>query len=77
MKVLIAIPARNEEKRLGSVLDRIGELYPDFPVLVVDDASSDSTWSILENRPRVTAIRLPFWMGYGGALQTAYKYSLQ
>ena len=76
-KVLVVLPARNEEKSIGAVLDRIQELYPQLPVLVIDDASSDSTAAVVESRPAVLLIRLPFWMGYGGALQTAYKYAVR
>lgn len=76
MKVLIIIPARNEEAYIGEVLTRIEQLYPDLDLLVINDASSDSTVEIVLNHPRVSIIHLPFWMGYGGALQTGYKYAL-
>jgi glycosyltransferase involved in cell wall biosynthesis len=77
MKTLILLPARNEAKEIGTVLDRIAELYPDLPVLVVNDYSTDSTGRIAEARPHVSVIHHPFWLGYGGALQTGYKYALQ
>ncbi len=75
MKILIVLPARNEEENIGSVLDTICALYPQHPVLVVNDASGDATAAIVQKRPAVSLIQLPFWMGYGGALQTAYKYA--
>ncbi len=75
MKILIVLPARNEAGNIGAVLDRIAALYPDYPVLVVDDASIDETASVVLARSGVNLIRLPFWMGYGGALQMAYKYA--
>lgn len=71
----MALPARNEERNIGSVLERITKLYPTLSVLVVDDASKDSTAEIVRQHPSVSLIRLPFWMGYGGALQAAYKYA--
>lgn len=77
MKTLIVLPARDEERNIGAVLDCIAELYPELPVLVVNDASRDSTARVVETRPWIMLINLPFWMGYGGALQTAYKYALQ
>lgn len=76
-KVLVALPARNEEKYVGAVLDRIHELYPELDMLVVDDASADQTAAVVASRSSAALIRLPFWMGYGGALQTAYKYALR
>src|SRR6187401_2670723 len=75
MKTLIVLPARNEEQTIGNVLDQISALHPDIPVLVVDDASQDATVAIVQQHPEVSLIHLPFWMGYGGALQTAYKYA--
>jgi glycosyltransferase involved in cell wall biosynthesis len=75
MKILLALPARNEEEKIGQVLFQICKLYPQFPVLVVNDASRDSTSEVVRRFPRVSLIELPFWMGYGGALQTAYKYA--
>ena len=42
-KVLIIMPAFNEEKTIGSVLDNICDLYPHYDILVVDDGSSDKT----------------------------------
>jgi glycosyltransferase involved in cell wall biosynthesis len=41
----------------------------------VDDASQDATAEVVRTFSSVSLIRLPFWMGYGGALQTAYKYA--
>ena len=75
MKILLVLPARNEAENIGRVLDRICALYPQHPVLVVNDASGDATGAIVEKYPAVSLIQLPFWMGYGGALQTAYKYA--
>ena len=76
-KILIALPARNEENHIGQVLQQICDLHPDISVVVVDDASNDSTAEIVLRFPSVSLIRLPFWMGYGGALQTAYKYAFR
>jgi glycosyltransferase involved in cell wall biosynthesis len=77
MKTLLLIPARNEEQQIGSVLDRLAELYSELPVLVINDASQDSTREQILARPRTKLIDLPFRMGYGGALQTGYKYALR
>ena len=42
MKVIISIPAYNEEKTLPRVLDEIKQLV-DYQILVVDDGSTDKT----------------------------------
>lgn len=45
MKVSVIIPAHNEEKFLPEALRAIlGSDYPDFEVIVVDNASSDGTY---------------------------------
>jgi glycosyltransferase involved in cell wall biosynthesis len=75
MKILILLPARNEEQSIGQILHRICTLYPDQAVVVVDDASHDTTAAIAKQFPAVSLIQLPFWMGYGGALQAGYKYA--
>jgi len=40
---LVVLPAYNEEKTLGEVLSRLGESFPSFDRLVVDDGSADGT----------------------------------
>lgn len=77
MKTLVLLPARNEENNIGRVLDRIEQLHPELPVLVVNDCSTDTTAEVVRSRPRITLIDLPVWLGYGGALQTGYKYALR
>ncbi len=49
--VTVLIPARNEEKVIGRLLQRMGELtYPEagLQVIVIDDASSDGTGQIAD-----------------------------
>jgi glycosyltransferase involved in cell wall biosynthesis len=75
-KTLIVLPARNEEAHIGKVLAQLVEMYPVARVLVINDDSSDRTSEIVRRYSSVILIELPFWMGYGGALQTGYKYAL-
>jgi len=50
MKVVITIPAYNEEKTIGNVIDNIksvmGEAKHEYQIIVVDDGSKDSTAEI-------------------------------
>jgi len=69
--VSILIPARNEEKVIGSLLERIGELdYPEekLEILVIDDGSEDKTGEIvstcLRKDSRIHLIAIP--IGEGG-----------
>ncbi|HSE40487.1 MAG TPA: glycosyltransferase family 2 protein [Acidobacteriota bacterium] len=76
-KSLIVLPARNEQSQIGAVLSKLLALYPEAQILVVNDFSSDNTSAIVRHFPSVKLIELPFWLGYGGALQTGYKYALR
>jgi glycosyltransferase involved in cell wall biosynthesis len=76
MRSLVVIPAFNEARTIGNVLERIAALDPGLAVAVVDDGSSDSTAAIAR-RAGAGVVRLPFNLGYGVALQTGYKYALR
>ena len=47
-RVSVLIPARNEENNIDHcVRSLLGQDYPDFEVLVLDDNSTDGTWQVL------------------------------
>jgi glycosyltransferase involved in cell wall biosynthesis len=72
----LVIPAFEEAERLPAVLAGVASAVPDFTVVVVDDGSRDGTGRVArEAGARV--LRHPFNLGYGAALQTAYKYALR
>lgn len=76
MKLLIAIPAFNEERSIAQVISEIRRYIPNSTLLVVDDGSEDST---VTNAQEVGAnvISLPFNVGVGGAMRVAFKYALR
>ena len=74
-RVLIIIPALNEEATIGAVLDTIHAENPGYDTLVVDDGSTDRTAAIVEARGDTILVRMPFNVGIGGAMQTGYKYA--
>ena len=76
MKILIIIPSYNEEATVGAVIDEVRKFVPEATVLVVDDGSKDST-SNKAFEKGVKAVRHPFNMGIGAAMQTGYKYALR
>lgn len=76
LKTLIVIPAFNEEKNIGPVLDLVHELAPGIPVLVINDGSVDNTGSIAKEHG-ANVIALPFNSGYGVALQTGFIYAVK
>lgn len=75
-KVLIIVPAYDEERSLARVLAGIKEKAPGYSVLVVNDGSSDDT-SRVAHASGVTVIDLSFNLGIGGAVQTGFKYALR
>ena len=76
MKILIIIPSYNEEATVGAVIDEVRKHVPEASVLVVDDGSRDATSSVALKKG-VMAVRHPFNMGVGAAMQTGYKYALR
>jgi len=73
-RVLVVIPARNEEASVGAVVARVVALHPDFEVLVIDDASTDRTARVAADAG-AGVLRAPIRLGYGGAVQTGFKYA--
>ena len=76
MKVLIIIPAYNEEENIERVVDNLIENYPQYDYLVVNDCSNDSTEQILK-RKGYNYISLPVNLGIGGGVQSGYLYATQ
>ena len=75
-RILIIIPSYNEEATVGAVIDEVRRHVPEATVLVVDDGSKDATSSKALAKG-VKAVRHPFNMGVGAAMQTGYKYALR
>ena len=75
-KVLLIIPAYNEEESLRSLIEEIKAVCPYVDYLVVNDCSSDDTERLLEEL-EANYISLPCNMGIGGAVQSGYRYAAQ
>lgn len=74
MKIIVLIPAYNEEKSISSVISQIRYYAPEVDILVINDGSTDSTFEkAVEAGARV--VNLPFNLGIGGAMQTGYIYA--
>lgn len=72
---IVIIPAHNEENDIAFVIDEIHKRC-NFKVVVVDDASSDSTISMARNAGAVI-IPLALQIGAWGATQTGLRYALK
>jgi glycosyltransferase involved in cell wall biosynthesis len=75
-RVLVVMPAYNEEKTIASVLERLRRAAPEFDRVVVNDGSKDATGDIVAALGE-KQLRLPCNLGYGRALQTGLRYSLR
>lgn len=73
-KILIIIPAYNEEDTIERVIEKIQRSLPVVDILVVNDGSDDSTSSI-SRRKGAKVLDLPYNLGIGAAMQAGYKFA--
>jgi glycosyltransferase involved in cell wall biosynthesis len=73
-RILIIVPAYNEEASIERVIEGVGAELPHADVLVVNDGSTDRT-SEKARRSGAIVLDLPFNLGIGGAMQAGYKYA--
>ncbi len=76
MKVLVIVPAYNEECCIRGVIEDLRGSFPGGDILVVNDGSQDRTSEIAKGLG-VNLIDLPYNVGIGGAMQTGFLYALQ
>ncbi len=72
MKIAIIIPAHNEEKSIGSVLNHLPKIFHPTTV-VVDNNSNDQTVPIVKNMG--IAVTTESKMGYGAACLQGVRYA--
>lgn len=73
-KVLLIIPAYNEEKNIVKVVENIIQNYPQYDYIVINDGSRDSTRDVCREKG-YQYLNLSINLGIGGAVQTGYKYA--
>jgi hypothetical protein len=76
VKILVIVPAYNEECCIGGVIEDIRDNFPQGDILVVNDGSTDMT-SEIAKALGVDVIDLPYNIGIGGAVQTGFLFALQ
>ncbi len=75
-QVLILIPAYNEQQAIGVVVREVRETLPGYPVVVVNDCSSDATADAAESAG-ARVMSLPHHLGLGGCVQAGYKLAFE
>ncbi len=76
-RILVIIPAYNEEATIVSVIENIQASVPGCDIVVVDDGSRDDTAARVRQQGKAELLSLPFNLGIGGGMQTGYKYALR
>jgi glycosyltransferase involved in cell wall biosynthesis len=75
-KILIVVPAYNEQNNILRVIWDIRKTIPSADILVINDCSLDSTSIHARKAEGVKVVDLPYNLGIGGAVQTGFKYAL-
>lgn len=73
-RVLVIVPAWNEEDSVGGTIAEIRGASIDYDVLVIDDGSTDST-AMRAREAGAQVLTLPFNLGVGGAMRTGFVYA--
>lgn len=76
MKVLLIIPAYNEEENILETVNKIKQYSQEIDYIVINDGSTDNTEKILVQN-NIKHIQLINNLGIGGAVQTGYKYAYE
>lgn len=76
MKILVVIPAFNEEENIIKVVEEFNRNYPQYDYIVVDDGSRDDTAKLCNDRG-LNIIELPINLGLSGAFQTGVRYAVE
>jgi glycosyltransferase involved in cell wall biosynthesis len=74
-RILIIVPAWNEDQNLPPLLAELCGNPGSPDVCVIDDGSSDETARVAATYPGVRVVSLPINLGIGGAVQTGYLYA--
>ena len=75
-RVLIIIPAHNEEESLPGTLAEVRAKAPTVDILIVNDGSRDDTAKVAR-AAGVPVVTHPVNLGVGGALQTGFRYAME
>lgn len=75
-RLLVVIPAWNEQEAVPAVIAELHGCVPEADVLVVNDGSTDRT-SEVARAAGARVLDLPINLGVGGAMRAGYLYALR
>ena len=75
-RVLLLIPAFNEEASIGHVVVEARQVMPGIDVLVANDCSTDATAQVARG-VGAQVITVPHHLGLGGVLQAGYRLAYE
>ena len=75
-RLLVLIPAFNEEGAVAGVVAEVRAAVPGTPILVVDDCSRDATRSKAQGAG-AQVLALPHHLGLGGCVQAGYRLAYE
>ncbi len=76
MRVLVIIPAFNEQDNIVNTVNNLKAAAPFADYVIINDCSTDNTAAVIKENG-FTHINLPINLGIGGAVQTGYKYAAE
>jgi glycosyltransferase involved in cell wall biosynthesis len=74
-KVCVLVPTYNNEQTLGKVLSSL--LAFTNQIIVVNDGSTDSTLTVLQQFPQINLVSYPQNKGKGYALRTGFRHAVK
>lgn len=73
-KLLVVVPALNEQDSVAQVIDDIRRTVPDAGCVVIDDGSTDATVA-RATEAGATVLSLPYNLGVGGAMRAGFRFA--
>lgn len=75
IKILVIVPAFNEEDCIDKVIYDLKDANSSYDVLIVNDGSKDKTSVVAKSTKKAFVIDLVSNLGIGGAVQTGFKFA--
>ncbi len=76
MKILIIIPAYNEEQNIEKVINNLIQNYIQYDYIIINDGSKDRTGQLCRKNG-YNLLDLPINLGLSGGMQAGFKYAYE